>query len=170
MSIGLLILRLAVGLTLAAHGSQKLFGWFGGGGISGTAPILESLGFRPGRVSAAMAGIAEFGGGLFLALGLLTPLAASVLVGVMIVAIVSVHWANGFFLMKSGYEYAFVLGAAAAGLAFTGPGALSADEALGLSWPTAAPVAALVLGVLAAAVQLSTRRTAPVVAAQGIGQ
>ena len=168
MNIGLLIVRLAVGLTLAAHGSQKLFGWFGGGGISGTAPILESLGFRPGRVSAAMAGIAEFGGGLFLALGLLTPLAASVLVGVMIVAIVSGHWANGFFLMKNGYEYAFV--AAAAGLAFTGPGALSADEALGLPWPTAAPVAALVLGVLAAAVQLSARRTAPVVAAQGIGQ
>ena len=166
MSIGLLIVRLAVGLTLAAHGSQKLFGWFEGGGISATAPAMEYVGFRPGRVQAALAGIAEFGGGLFLALGFLTPLAAAVAVSVMVVAMFSVHWKNGFFLAKGGIEYTFVLAAAAAGLAFTGPGALSADEALGLAWPPAAAVAALVLGILAAAVQLSTRRTAPVVAVQ----
>src|SRR6266852_5264001 len=75
MSIGLLILRLVVGLSLAAHGAQKLFGWFGGYGIAGTGQFLEQLGFRPGRVHAAQAGLAEVLGGLFLAAGFLTPAA-----------------------------------------------------------------------------------------------
>src|SRR5438093_4811227 len=96
MSIGLLILRLVVGVTLAAHGAQKLFGWFGGYGIAGTGQFLEQLGFRPGRLHAAQAGIAELLGGLFLATGLLTPAAAAAVVAVMVVAAVSAHLKNGF--------------------------------------------------------------------------
>src|SRR5260221_13622799 len=86
MSVGLLILRLVVGLTLAAHGAQKLFGWFGGYGIAGTGQFLEQLGFRPGRLHAAQAGIVEGGGGLLLAVGLLTPAAGAALGAVVLVA------------------------------------------------------------------------------------
>jgi putative oxidoreductase len=161
MSIGLLIVRLVVGLTLAAHGAQKLFGWFGGGGIAGTGAGLEHLGFRPGRVQAALAGVIEVGGGLFVAAGLLTPAAAASVVAVMIVAAVSAHLRNGFFAQNGGFEYAFVLGAVALGLAFTGPGSLSVDHALGLSlsgltWGTAALIAGLVGGT----VPLATRQRA----------
>ena len=166
MDIGLLIIRLVVGLTLAAHGSQKLFRWFGGYGISGTAPFLEQLGFRPGRPQAALAGIAEFGGGLLLAVGLWTPMAAAGLVSVMLVAAVSLHWKSGFFITAGGVEYTLVLAAAAAGLAFTGPGALSADGALGISWSSASAVAALAVGITAGAIQLLMRRWPPVEAAQ----
>jgi len=91
MSFGLLILRLVVGLTMAAHGAQKLFGWFGGYGLAGTGQFFEQLGFRPGRVQAALAGTAELVGGLFLAAGFLTPAAAAAVAAVMLVAAVSVH-------------------------------------------------------------------------------
>src|SRR5678815_1050474 len=87
MDIGLLVLRLAVGLTMAAHGGQKLFGWFGGYGIAGTGGFLESLGFRPGKVHAGLAGTAELLGGLLIALGLLTPVGAALVIAVMVVAI-----------------------------------------------------------------------------------
>src|SRR5438132_1502899 len=103
MDLGLLIVRLVIGLTLAAHGSQKLLGWFGGGGIAGTAPFLEQLGFRPGRLHAAFAGVAETAGGLLLAAGLFTPLAAAAVIGVMVVAVGSVHWGKGFFLSTGGF-------------------------------------------------------------------
>ena len=109
MTIGLLILRLVFGITMAAHGSQKLFGWFGGGGIAGTAPFMEQLGFRPGRLHAVLAGLTEAGGGLMLAVGLLTPLAAAMIVSVMFVATVTVHLAKGFFLQNGGYEYTLAL-------------------------------------------------------------
>src|ERR1700681_1622968 len=96
MDIGLLILRLTVGLTLAAHGAQKLLGWFGGPGLDVTGQFLEMIGFVPGRRRALMAGLAETGGGLLLALGLLTPFAAAVVFGVMLVAAFSVHIKKGF--------------------------------------------------------------------------
>src|SRR4051794_12579690 len=96
MALGLLLLRLVVGLTLAAHGAQKLFGWFGGHGLNGTGAFLEMIGFVPGRRHALSAGLAETGGGLLLAVGLLTPLAAAVLVSVMLVAGVSAHLPKGF--------------------------------------------------------------------------
>ncbi len=168
MSIGLLILRLAVGLGLAAHGAQKLFGWFGGYGLTGTGQFLEQLGFRPGRRQAAQAGLAEFLGGLFLALGFVTPAAAAALVAVMLVATVSVHFKNGFFATKGGYEYNLVLAAAALSLAFTGPGALSLDHALGLSL-SGAPwgLVALAAGLLGGAVPVLARRTAPASPAPG---
>ena len=102
MSVGLLILRLVVGLGLAAHGAQKLFGWFGGYGIAGTGQFLEGLGFRPGRLHAVQAGLAELIGGLLLAAGFLTPLGAAALVAVMLVAAVSVHFKGGYFAQSGG--------------------------------------------------------------------
>ena len=131
MDIGLLLLRLTVGLTLAAHGAQKVFGWFGGPGLDGTGQFFEMIGFLPGRRHALMAGLAEMGGGLFLALGLLTPLASALLFSVMFVAAVTVHIKKGFFAQNGGYEYTLVLGVAALSVAFTGPGSLSLDALLG---------------------------------------
>jgi len=164
MDIGILLLRLVLGLTLAAHGAQKLFGWFGGYGVNGTGAFLETLGFVPGRRNAIMAGLAEAGGGLLLALGAATPLAAAVVASVMLVAIVSAHWKNGFFITQGGYEYPFVLGLGAVSVAIAGPGALSVDALLG--WNLAGAGwggAALVVGLAGGALQLATRR----VAAQG---
>src|SRR5947207_7790019 len=105
MSIGILILRLLAGLTLAAHGAQKLFGWFGGYGLAGTGGYLEQLGFRPGKRAAFMAGLSELLGGLLLALGAATPIGVTLLVGVMLVAVATVHWSKGFFNHVGGYEY-----------------------------------------------------------------
>ncbi len=121
MDLGILVLRLVVGLTLAAHGSQKLFGWFGGHGLAGTGSFLEQLGFRPGRVQAALSGLAEAGGGLLLAAGFATPLAAAAIVAVMLVAVVSVNLAKGFFVQNGGYEYPLVLAASAARGRVRGP-------------------------------------------------
>ncbi len=145
MAIGLLILRAVVGLTLAAHGAQKLFGWFGGYGLEGTGGFFEKLGFRPGRLHAFSAGLVESGAGLLLALGLLTPIAAAGLIAVMVVAVLGVHVKNGFFATKNGYEYNLLIAAAALSLAFTGPGRYS----LGLG--------ALALGVLGAMGNLALR-------------
>jgi putative oxidoreductase len=162
MDFGLLLLRLVVGLTLAAHGAQKLFGWFGGPGIEGTAGGMESLGFVPGKRAAVMAGLAETVAGMLLAAGAATPFAAAILVGVMLVAIVSVHLEHGFFVTGGGYEYPLVLGVSAATLAFTGPGRLSVDawfgiHSAGMLWGTGA----LLVGIFGATVQLASRgRTA----------
>ena len=168
MSFGLLILRLVVGLTLAAHSAQKVFGWFGGYGLAGTGQFLEQLGFRPGRVQAALAGTAELVGGLFLAAGFLTPAAAAAIVAVMLVAAVSVHIKKGFFATNGGYEYTLVLGGAALALAFTGPGAFSLDQALGISWSGDAwGLASLAAGLIGGALPLLARKTARPSAAPG---
>jgi len=161
MSVGLLILRLVVGLGLAAHGAQKLFGWFGGYGIAGTGQFLEGLGFRPGRLHAVQAGLAEVFGGLFLAAGFLTPLGAAAVVAVMLVAAVTVHLKAGYFAHTGGYEYTLVLGAAALALAFTGPGVVSLDHALGIAWSGDKwGLFALVAGLVGGAVPLAARKTA----------
>ena len=162
MDIGLLLLRLVVGTTLAAHGAQKLFGWFGGPGLAGAGAGLESLGFTPGRRHALMAGLVETGGGLLLAIGLATPLAAAIVASVMIVAAVSAHLPRGFFAQNGGFEYTLVLGTSGLVLAFTGPGTISADALLG--WQVAGTqwgAAALAIAVIGAAGQLAQRRTAP---------
>jgi putative oxidoreductase len=164
MDIGLLVLRLVVGLTLAAHGTQKLFGWFGGYGLSGTGGFMESLGFVPGRRAAFFAGLAETLGGLLLALGLVTPLAAAIIIGVMLVAVATVHISKGFFATAGGYEYNLVLATAALTVAFTGAGAWSLDAVLGLSRHGLAwGVGALLLGLVGAGLQLAgrQRRQAP---------
>ncbi|WP_440465138.1 DoxX family protein [Psychrobacter sp. ASPA161_6] len=125
-----LILRVPIGLILAAHGAQKLFGWFGGNGLAGTAQWLSSMGMEPGLLMAILAGGAEFFGGLALVLGLLTRPAALVAAFTMLVAIFSVHIGNGLFAADGGYEYALVLMVALLALAVQGGGSLSMDKAL----------------------------------------
>ena len=151
MDIGLLLLRLAVGLTLAAHGTQKLFGWFGGPGLSATGQFFTVLGFPPGRRHALMAALGETVGGALLVAGFATPVAGAVVVSVMLVAVVTVHLSKGFFAQNGGYEYPFVLAVAALALAFIGPGSLSLDAIVGFErsgalWGIAALLAGLAGG------------------------
>jgi putative oxidoreductase len=160
MSLGLLIIRLAVGLTVAAHGTQKLFGWFGGGGVDATSQMFEKIGLRPARVHARLAGLAETGGGVLLAIGLATPAAAAMILAVMIVAVPLVHLQHGFFAVKGGWEYNFVLAASALGVAFAGPGDFSLDAMLGFSWGEQWGVAAVIVGFLAGAAVVVARNAA----------
>ena len=125
-----LALRVPVGLIFAAHGAQKLFGWFGGYGLAGTGQFFDSIGLHPGVVLALLAGAAEFFGGLALVIGLLVRPAAAALALTMVVAIFSVHIGKGFFLDKGGIEYALALLAASVSLLLSGAGRASADAAL----------------------------------------
>ncbi|MFF1679428.1 DoxX family protein [Streptomyces sp. NPDC058256] len=163
--LGLLLLRLGTGGVLAAHGAQKLFGWFGGGGLEDTGATMESMGYAPGKASATAAGLSEAGGGVLLALGLATPAAGAAAAGAMAGA-AAVHAPNGFFAQGGGYEYAASLGLTAAGLAVTGPGRLSLDHALGHAvnrgWmvPTALGVTAAVTAVVVGARNQRVRKLA----------
>lgn len=152
MEYGILLLRLFVGLTFAAHGSQKLFGWLGGGGPAGTAGFFGSLGYRSPAVMAVAAGLCELGGGLLLAAGLLTPLAALALCVVMLNAIVTVVWPKGFL---GGYEFELTLLTVALAVVATGPARLSLDRALGwddrisgIDWASAVLAAAIVISIV----------------------
>lgn len=127
--LGLLALRVGLGGTLAAHGAQKLFGSFGGHGIAGTGAFFESVGFKPGKANAVLAGLGEGVGGVLLALGLATPAAGAAAAGTMAVA-TSTHKGNGFFAMDGGPELPLLLGLSAAALALGGPGRVSLDTRL----------------------------------------
>jgi putative oxidoreductase len=164
MNEGLLIVRVVAGLVMAAHGAQKLFGWFGGYGIAGTAGFFETLGFRPGPVFAAAAGTAELLGGLLIATGFLGPVGSALVLATMIVAAVSVHWHNGLFAATNGIEVPLLFATIAAGVALTGPGAYSLDAALGLAsvWTPDVAWAALAVGVIGGVANLAARRPAPV--------
>jgi putative oxidoreductase len=131
LNLALLVARL-VGLGMAAHGAQKLFGWFGGHGLAGTGGVFEKLGFRPGKLFALAAGAGEFFGGLLLALGLGGPLGPALIVLVMTVAGLTVHVKNGFLQGKNGFELNAVYIALALVLGYSGPGELSLDHALHL--------------------------------------
>lgn len=154
---GLLLLRLALGLTVAAHGVQKLFGWFGGGGLEGTGQFFEMSGYPAGETMALVAGLSETLGGLALALGLLTPLAGAAVFGTMINAL-AVKWGGGFFAPQ-GVEYELLLAVGAAGLALTGPGRLAVDRFLpGLrAHRLGYGVAAVALGAVSAGLVLLIR-------------
>lgn len=128
--VGLLTLRAGLGAVLVAHGGQKLFGWFGGHGVEGTAGAFETMGFRPGRASAVAAGLGEAGGGALITLGLATPAACAAATGTMIPA-ASVHAPQGFFAAGGGLEYPALLGVSSAALALIGPGDMSLDAMLG---------------------------------------
>jgi putative oxidoreductase len=148
MDLGILMLRLTIGLAMAGHGSQKLFGWFGGYGPDGTGRFMEGLGFRPGRRHALAAGAVEVVGGLLLAFGLLTPLGSALIASVMVVAAATVHGKNGFFITSGGYEFNLVIGVAALAVAFTGPGAVSLDALAGfvlsgITWGAGATIVAI---------------------------
>ncbi len=129
-STGALALRIPVGIIFAAHGAQKLFGWFGGYGLEGTGQFFGSIGLNPGYLMALLAGAAEFFGGLALVVGLLVRPAAAALAFAMLIAIFSVHVGNGFFVDKGGYEYALALFAASLSLLFSGAGRFSVDRAI----------------------------------------
>lgn len=158
IGIGLLMLRLAVGLTMWGHGMQKLFGSFKGHGLEGTGKMFEQMGFIPGKRAAFFAGLAE-GSGLLLALGLATPLGAMLVFSVMFVATMSVHIKKGFFITGGGYEYNLVLGLSGLALAFTGPGPYSLDALLGLPYAGLYwGLGAFALGLIGGALQLAMRK------------
>lgn len=131
MKVGRLLLRAAVGSAFIGHGTHKLFGWFGGRGLKGTADVFESMGLKPGIVQASAAGAAETFGGAGILLGYRTPLASASIISVMLTAINRVHLKNGPWATNGGYEYNVVLAAAAAALAESGPGSLSLDALRG---------------------------------------
>ncbi len=128
--IARLALRMGVGGVLAAHGAQKLFGWFGGHGVAGTAKAMESMGFKPGKPSALAAGVSETAGGAMLILGLATPSTGAATASTMAVA-ATAHGPKGLFSANGGYEFPAVLGLCSAALALAGPGKISLDHALG---------------------------------------
>jgi putative oxidoreductase len=129
-ALGLLLIRVVVGLTFVGHGAQKLFGSFGGHGIEGTAGFFESIGLKPGRTMVVAAGVAELVGGLLFALGFLTPLAALAIIGTMLIAIVKVHGPNGYWATQNGYELNLIILVIALGVALTGAGSYSLDAIL----------------------------------------
>jgi putative oxidoreductase len=160
VDIALLLLRVTVGGTLAAHGAQKLFGWFGGSGLHGTAAGLEKNGYRPGLPMAFLAGLGEAGGGMLLALGLLTPLAAAAGIGVMLNAIVSVHLSKGFWNTKGGFEFPLTIATVFTAIGFSGPGRFSVDRSLGVHTSWQWGVGALAVGCFSGITTLFLRARA----------
>jgi putative oxidoreductase len=160
LSIGLLLVRVVVGLIMAAHGAQKLLGWFGGYGLRGTGEFFVQLGFQPGPAFAAAASISEIMSGLLVALGFLGPIGPALMVSVMIVAAITVHWEHGLFAANNGIELPLLYGAAAFGLALTGFGQYSLDASLGItsSWPTSVTWIALIVGIIGGFANVALRR------------
>ncbi|MEV4240172.1 MULTISPECIES: DoxX family protein [unclassified Nocardia] len=149
--IGLLVLRVVFGGLLAAHGAQKLFGWFSGMGWSANAAAFDSMGYNPGKLFGTLAGLSEFTGGILLLLGLLTPLASAIVLGTMINA-VNATWGGGL-LTGKGYETPLLFAAVGAAVAFTGPGKFSLDHGRpwhrqGIVWGGAAIAVAVVAAVI----------------------
>lgn len=162
MNTALLIVRLLVGLGIAAHGSQKALGWFGGYGLAGTGGFFEQLGFRPGVLFALAAALGELGGGLLTAVGLGGPIGPALIILVMLVASISVHLPKGFWAQNGGFELPLVYGAAALALAFSGFGTYSLDRAFGIA-PLADPAQtwiAVAAAVVVALLNVAARRGA----------
>jgi putative oxidoreductase len=162
-NLGLLLIRLIFGLLMAGHGAQKLFGWFGGHGLTGTGGFFEQLGFRPGRHFAAAASLSEFIGGLLFAAGFLGPIAPALILAVMLVASISVHWRNGVFASTNGVEIPLLYAATAVGVALIGFGSYSLDAALGLGsfWTGGLIALALGVGVIGGIANLALRKRPP---------
>ena len=160
LDLAFLIARAMIGLLVAAHGAQKLFGWFGGHGLKATGEFFGRLGFQPARLFATAAALGEFASGLLIALGLFGPVGPAILLAVMVVAALSVHRRNGLFATTNGIELPLLYSIAAVRFALTGPGRYSLDAALGIRWPWTPTViwVALALGVLGGMVNLSLRR------------
>jgi putative oxidoreductase len=148
-----MLLRLVVGLTVLAHGYNHLFG---GGGLAGTTRWFGSLGLRPPKLHAVLSGVGELIAGAALAIGLLTPLAAAFIVGAMMIAGITVHRRNGFFVFRDGYEYVLMIGVVCAVIGLLGPGAASVDRVLGIDvWGGAGLALVVGLGVLGATTLLA---------------
>jgi putative oxidoreductase len=154
MTVGLFIARVIIGGLFIGHGLQKLFGWFGGHGIEGTAAFLGSLGLRPPRAWATLAGAGEAGAGALFLLGMLTPFASAAIIGIMTVAMITAHSRNGLWATAGGVELPLVYAVIAGLVAFTGPGAWSIDEAFardmhGVVWGIDAMALGLMMGAIA---------------------
>lgn len=158
INFSLLILQLGIGLTFAVHGAQKVFGWWGGPGLAGWEGAMAHMGFRPAKLFAVASALIELGGGLLLAVGLLTPLAAAALVAQAVVIVGHVHWPNGFFNANSGIEFPLLLGVGAAAVGIAGGSAIGLDSLIGLSLAPAVGVAIVAAGVLAGFVALAIPR------------
>lgn len=172
MNIALLVLRLVVGLTLAGHGAQKLFGWFGGPGIDRFRQGFEKQGLKPAWLWISLAIVGEVGGGVSVALGFLTPLGAAGIFGAMFMAMFKNHWKNGFWLQKGGYEYTLVLLAVSIALGLIGPGSYSLDALFGIGLPEALlfsvlAIAALLVDVIGI---LISRRPARATSSEGMSR
>ena len=165
LGLGLLVGRLVIGLLMAAHGAQKLFGWFGGYGLNATGEFMVQLGFPSGRFFASTAAVTEVVSGLLVALGLFGPIGPALMLSVMIVAAISVHWQNGVFAMKNGIELPLLYAAGALAIALAGPGEFSLDALLGIGsiWTPRVTALALAVGAMGGVGNLMVRRK-PVVA------
>ncbi len=152
LSLGLLILRVVIGLTLAAHGAQKLFGWFGGPGFAKVAQGYQTQGYRPAWLWSFFVVLGEFGGGLSLAFGFLTPLGAAGIFGAMFMAIFKAHWKNGFWNSKRGLEFPLALLTVALALGIAGPGDYSLDALFRITFTT--PLLFCILAVVALLVDI----------------
>jgi putative oxidoreductase len=160
LSAGVLLVRIVAGLIMAAHGAQKLFGWFGGYGLNKTGEFFVHLGFQPGRAFAAAASLAETVSGALVALGFLGPIGPALMLSVMIVAAITVHWEHGLFASNNGIEVALLYATIAVGLALTGYGRYSLDGWLGIAdwWTAGVTWAALGIGGLGGLANLAIRR------------
>ena len=150
VELGLMVLRAAIGLIVAAHGAQKAFGWWGGPGIAGWTKATASMGWNPARPWAVLSVVAELVGGFLLVVGLLTPLASALVLAQTLVIILRAHLRNGFWNGKGGIEYPLTLWLATAAILLAGPGAISLDHALGLSFGPVGRVAALAVALAGA--------------------
>ena len=156
--LGLLVLRLVVGLTFAAHGAQKAFGWWAGPGYTGWTGALQGMGWRPAPLWALISVGAELAAGLLFALGFPTPLAAAALIGQSVVIVLSIHWQKGFWNSKGGWEFPTTLAAGAIAICLTGPGAISLDAALGLAFAQPIRLGLVALGLLGGFGALAVKR------------
>ena len=163
LDLAFLIARVMIGLLMAAHGAQKLFGWFGGHGLQATGEFFGQLGFQPARLFATAAALGELTSGLLIALGLFGPVGPAIMLSVMVVAALSVHWRNGLFATNNGIELPLLYSIAAVRFALTGPGSYSLDAALGLDWVGTPRVIwiALAAGILGGLANLAIRRRPP---------
>ena len=161
IGIGLLVGRLVLGLLMAAHGAQKLFGWFGGYGLNATGEFMVQLGFPSGRLFASTAAITEVVSGLLVAFGLLGPIGPALMISVMIVAAITVHWPNGVFAMQNGIELPLLYATGALAMALVGYGPFSLDALLGITpiWTPRVIALVLAVGVVGGISNLLVRRT-----------
>jgi putative oxidoreductase len=169
-NIGILLLRMTLGLTFMGHGSQKLFGWFKGNGWQGTIKWITQMGLRPVWFWALFSGLSEFGGGLLVFLGFLSPLGSLGIIAAMLTAIIKVHWKAGFWNGNRGIEFPLINLVSALTLGLTGPGIFALDSALGIVLPEPLTlIAGLVVVVLGVLGQGLTKKPAPV-SASSTGQ